>query len=261
MWGGLELIDKAELIQPIKALQAQGGEFIIATGGALGPYLEHLCGTSDDLVRAYKKALDTVGTNHLDVDVEAPINNDLVNQALAKLQQERPNTTVSYTLMIQGEDYGLTPSLGVDVLKSAKANGVRVDIVNAMTMEFGANGEKPWGESVIGAAESVLRQMKTEVWPEKSEAELRKMLGVTPMIGRNFNGKVFQTSDARTVVDWANRNQIGLLSFWSSGRDNGGCPDNSVSPYCSGTTQNEFEFTQIFQGFTGGNTQESSSCQ
>lgn len=101
-------------------------------GGALGPYLEHLCGTAAELAEAYKIVLDTVGTNHLDVDVEAPVNLDIMNQALRMVQQERPNTTVSFTLMIQGEDYGLTPALGVDVLNHAVRTGVRVDTVNAM---------------------------------------------------------------------------------------------------------------------------------
>jgi len=248
MWGGQVAIDDAEILAPIKALQAQGGEFVIATGGAMGPYLEHLCGTVDDLANAYKKVLDVVGTTHLDIDVEAPINNDVVNQALAKVQRERPDTTVSYTLMIQGEDYGLTPSLGVDVLKSAVANGVNIDIVNAMTMEFGGTSST-WGETVIGAAESTLKQMK-DIFPGKSDAQLKKMLGVTPMIGRNYNGRVLETSDARRVVQWANDNHIGLLAFWSSGRDNP-CPGQGVSPYCSSTTQETFEFTRIFQEFRG----------
>jgi chitinase len=249
MWGAERDIDDPEIIEQLRAIQAQGGQFVVATGGALGPYLEHMCGTVDSLLEAYKKVLDVVQTPHLDIDVEAPINLDIMNGALAKLQQERPETTVSFTLMIQGEDYGLTPALGVDVLVSAKNHGVRVDLVNAMTMEFG--GTSPtWGETVVGAAESVLRQMKEEIWPEKSEAELVKMLGVTPMIGRNFNGRVLETSDARYVVNWANTRGIGHLSFWSSARDNGGCP-GSVSPYCSGAVQSQFEFTQIFQQFTG----------
>ncbi|CAL8143223.1 unnamed protein product [Orchesella dallaii] len=247
VWGGQYDINDTTILDPIKAVQQMGGEMIIATGGALGPYLEHLCTTVDDLATAYKKALDAVGTNHLDVDVETTVNLDLMNQALAKVQQERPSVTVSFTLMIQGEDYGLTPALGVDLLKNAKQNGVRVDIVNAMTMEF-PKMSPDFGDAVINAATMVLGQMK-EIWPEKSDAELKQMLGVTPMIGRNFNGNVFEVAHARKLVDWGNANGIGLLAFWSIERDNGGCP-GSVSPYCSGaSSQQDYEFTQIFQGF------------
>jgi len=71
------------------------------------------------------------------------------------------------------------------------------------------------------------------------------------MIGRNFNGKVFETRHGRQLVDWGNAENIAHLSFWSIGRDNGDCPDGTLSPYCSGTTQGPQEFTNIFQGFRG----------
>jgi len=105
-----------------------------------------------------------------------------------------------------------------------------------------------WGDSVINAAIATLGQMKG-IWPEKSEEELKSMLGVTPMIGRNFNGKVFETHHGTKLVNWANENSIAHLSFWSIGRDNGDCPGGTLSPYCSGTTQGPQEFTKIFQGF------------
>jgi hypothetical protein len=249
-WGGTVPLDEPRIINEVRALKAMGGDVIVATGGAMGPYLETICGSQGALATAYRKILDTVGTSHLDVDVEASIPTDMVNKALAQVQRERPGTTVSYTLMVQGDDYGLTPALGVDVLKNAKANGVNVTIVNPMTMEFGSSRAN-WGDAVIAAANSTLRQMKTEIWPEKSDAALRRMLGVTPMIGRNFNGRVFDQSHARQLVDWATGNAIGLLAFWSVGRDNGGCPGGGVSPTCSSISQSQYEFTNIFTGFGG----------
>jgi len=245
-WAVQYALDDPIMLNPIKEVQRKGGEMILAFGGALGNYLEHLCPTVESLANAYKIALDTVGSKHLDIDVEAPINLDVVNGALAMVQRERPDVTVSYTLMVQADDYGLNPALGVDTLVSAKRLGVRVDIVNAMTMEF-PSFKDSWGDAVIAAANATLYQMK-EIWPEKSIPELKKMLGVTPMIGRNFNGKRFEVQHGRQLVEWANANQIGHLSFWSAGRDNGGC-DGQVSPTCSGVPQEDFEFTRIFQGF------------
>jgi hypothetical protein len=98
-----------------------------------------------------------------------------MNQALAMVQQERPDVTVSFTLMVQGEDYGLTLPLGVDVLVNAKKNNVRVDLVNAMAMEY-PKMSATWGESIVNVANATLYQMK-EIWPEKSETELKQMLG------------------------------------------------------------------------------------
>lgn len=178
----------------------------------VGPYLEHSCKSVESLATAYLKILDTVNTTHLDIDVEAPIDFTLVNKALASVQNQRRNTSVSFTLMVQAEDYGLNPQLGLRMIESAKENGVRVDVVNPMTMEFG--GPSPdYGDQIIGAAKSVIKQMKG-VWPDKSDGEIKRSLGVTPMIGRNFNKKVFETKHARRLVEWANNNHIGFLSFW-----------------------------------------------
>ncbi|RZQ60378.1 chitinase [Amycolatopsis suaedae] len=245
-WGGTIPIDDSRIVNDVRALKSAGGEVVVATGGAAGPYLEHVCGTADALLAAYRKVLDTVGSNHLDVDVEATIPHDMVNTALARLQAER-GTSVSYTMRVQGDDYGMDP-YSITVLRSAAAKGVEVQ-VNPMTMEFGTSRAN-WGDAVIAAAESSLRQLK-EIWPNRSDAQLKRMLGVTPMIGRNFNGKIFDQSHARKLVQWAGANRIGFLAFWSVGRDNGGCPGGGVSPTCSSIPQSTYEFTKIFAGYTG----------
>lgn len=50
---------------------------------------------------------------------EASVPVDNMNSALKILQGEMPDLTISYTMMIQGDDYGLTDALGVEVLKNA----------------------------------------------------------------------------------------------------------------------------------------------
>ena len=170
-----------------------------------------------------------------------------MNTALKILQSEMPEVTVSFTLMTQGDDYGLTDALGVKVLKNAEEYGVIIDVVNAMTMEFGTKLTS-WGDAVIVAAESTHNQMK-QIWTSKSDEELYAMLGVTPMIGRNFNGRIFQLDHARQLVKWAKTKKVGLLAFWSLGRDNGACPDKKISPNCSSIAQNKLEFTKIFQEY------------
>ncbi|MBW4716565.1 cellulose binding domain-containing protein [Saccharothrix obliqua] len=244
-WGGTIPLNDSRIINDVKALKALGGDVIVATGGAAGPYLEYTCSTADALVGAYKKVLDAVGSNHLDVDVEASIPHDLVNTALKKLQTER-GTAISYTMRVQGDDYGMDP-YSVQILQNAAAKGLTV-LVNPMTMEFGSS-RADWGDAVIAAAEASLRQMK-QIWPGKSDAELKRLLGVTPMIGRNFNGKIFTQAHANKLVSWANSNRIGLLGFWSVGRDNGSCPGGGISPTCSSIAQSQYEFTNIFKGFT-----------
>jgi len=70
----------------------------------LGPYLEHVCKNPQELTAAYLRVLDVVGTNHLDLDVETGIDFNMMNVALAEIQRQRPNVTISYTLMVQAED-------------------------------------------------------------------------------------------------------------------------------------------------------------
>ncbi|MFI6793545.1 carbohydrate binding domain-containing protein [Nonomuraea sp. NPDC050383] len=244
-WGGTIPLADPRIIGDVKALQAQGGQVVVASGGAMGPYLEHTCGSTAALLAAYKKVLDTVGTNHLDVDVEASIDVAKVNTALRQLQAER-GTTVRYTLRVQGQDYGVDP-FSLQILQDAAARGLEV-VVNPMLMNFGHTGD--WGDAMISAAQATLAQMRT-VWPSRSDAQLRRMLGVTPMIGRNDTGMTTTQADARELRDWANANHIGFMGFWSAGRDNGGCPGGGVSPTCSGIAQSAYEFTGIFKGFTG----------
>lgn len=244
-WGGSIPVDDSRIVGEVNDLEDLGGDVIVATGGAAGPYLESVCGSADALLAAYERVLDAVGSNHLDVDVEASIPSDTVNTALARLQAER-GTSVTYTLRMQSDTYGLTPA-AVALLDNAKEHGVSV-MVNPMTMDYPTSGGTQ-GDSAINAAHAVLEQMAT-IWPDTSTADLKSMLSITPMIGVNDTGQVFTTADAHTLVDWANANHIGRLGFWSAGRDNGGCPGD-VSPTCSGVKQSDYEFTSIFQGFTG----------
>jgi chitinase len=80
---------------------------------------------------------------------------------------------------------------------------------------------------------------------------LSARIGITPMIGVNDSaGETFTLDDAQVVLNYAqaNSNAVGLLAFWSVGRDNGSC-SRTVSPTCSGIKQNDWEFTRIFQKF------------
>jgi len=247
-WGGTIDLHDARITQQIADLRALGGDVAVSFGGALGPYLQQTCPSQSAQVGAIETVIDAFHLKRIDFDIEASVPLDTMNKAIAQVQRERAGTVVSYTLMVQGDDYGLTPALGVDLLNNAKSNGVDVGIVNPMTMDFGSS--KEWGDAVISAANATLGQM-AQIWPEKTSSALHRMLGVTPMIGRNDTGPIFSIADGQKLVSWANTNHIGSLGFWSVGRDNGGCPGGPVSPTCSSISQSQYQFTSIFGGFTG----------
>ncbi len=244
-WGGTVALNDSRIISDVQALKARGGSVIVATGGAMGPYLEHVCSTADSLYNAYVAVLDAVGSNSIDVDVEATIPTAVVNTALKRLQDTR-GTTVSYTMRIQGQDYGMDP-FSVSVLQDAAARGVIV-LVNPMLMNFGYTGN--WGDAMVAASNATLGQMRA-IWPSKSDAQLKALLGLTPMIGRNDTGMTTTQADARKVLDYARANHVGRVAFWSAGRDNGSCPGGGVSPTCSGISQANWEFTNLFKAYTG----------
>jgi hypothetical protein len=247
-WGGTIDLHDARITQQIADLRALGGDVAVSFGGALGPYIQQVCASQAAQVGAIETVIDAFHLKRIDFDIEASVPIDTMNKAIAQVQRERAGTVVSYTLMVQSDDFGLTPALGVDLLNNAKANGVNVGIVNPMTMDFGSSRE--WGDAVIAASQATLGQM-AQIWPEKDSATLHRMLGVTPMIGRNDTGPIFSLADGQKLVGWANTNHIGSLGFWSVGRDNGGCPGGPVSPTCSSIQQSQYQFTSIFGGFTG----------
>jgi hypothetical protein len=244
-WGGTIPLNDPRVIGEVNDLKSVGGDVTVATGGAMGPYLENTCGSSSALLAAYEKAHDAVGSNRIDVDVEASIPIAQVNTALEQLQRTR-GTAVTYTLRVQGQDYGVDP-FSVQILQDAASRGLNVT-VNPMLMDFGYTGS--WGDALVAAANATLGQMR-QIWPGKSDADLKRMLGLTPMIGKNDTGPTTTQDVARQLLDYAQTNHVGYIGFWSVGRDNGGCPNGSVSPTCSGIAQSTYEFTDIFTAFTG----------
>jgi hypothetical protein len=247
-WGGTIALTDSRIIGEINALRALGGDVAVSFGGAQGPYLETTCSSSAQLAAAYEKVIDTLKITHIDFDVEAATNTDMVNTAIAQVQRDRPGTVVSYTLEVQAATFGLNPALGTTVLQNAVSHGVQVGIVNPMTMDFAPDGD--WGTSVIEAAQATEGQMAS-IFPGKTTSQLFAMLGVTPMIGHNDTGPIYTIADAQQLLSFAQSNHIGRLAFWSEGRDNGGCPNGGVSPTCSGIAQSTFQFTSIFHAFTG----------
>lgn len=244
-WGGTIPLNDARVIGEVNDLKGVGGDVTVATGGAAGPYLENTCGSTAALLSAYERVLDAVGSNRLDVDVEASIPVAQVNAALKQLQDAR-GTAITYTLRVQGQDYGVDP-FSVQILQDAASRGLNVT-VNPMLMDFGYTGD--WGSALVSAANATLGQMR-QIWPGKNDADLKSTLGLTPMIGKNDTGPTTTQAVAQQLLSYAQSNHVGYLGFWSVGRDNGGCPNGTVSPTCSGIGQSTYEFTNIFKGFTG----------
>ncbi|MGF1427995.1 chitinase [Kitasatospora sp. LaBMicrA B282] len=233
----------------IAELRAHGGDVIASLGGGGGREPALSCRSSDALTAAYRRVVDTLGLRRLDFDVEGKAlqdsrSIDLRNAALAELQHEyaalgRP-LAVQYTL--PSNPWGLSDD-GLRLLRNARAHGVAVDLVNAMTMDYGP--DLAMGDAAVRAAGDLEQQLAV-IWPERTDAQLWAMTGNTPMIGTNDAvNEVFTEQDARQLAAFADEKGIRLLSYWSLGRDHP-CATGEKSPTtCTGVSQQPWAFTRI----------------
>ncbi|NLV11241.1 PKD domain-containing protein [Halomicrobium mukohataei] len=243
-WGGEvdQLVGEAGLKSEFQAYQDQGGTIIISFGGAVGTMIAQDTTDIEKIKSEYQSVIDTYGVTHLDFDIESVDEAavDRRNQALAELQSENPDLKVSYTLRCRTT--GLTEH-GTYVVENARDNGVDVQYVNVMTMNYG--WVRPSASTVKDTANGTHEDLLS-IFSDLSSDEAWSMVGITPMIGENNVGGQHRPEDAEEVVSFVEDKGIGLVSFWSLDRDNGDCPDGTVSGKCSGIEQSAYEFAGIY---------------
>jgi hypothetical protein len=233
----------------VKKIRAAGGDVKISFGGASGIDLAQACTSASALAAQYDAVIKAYALKYIDMDIEGaavadPTSVNRRSQALAMAQHSNSGLKVSLTLPVLPS--GLT-SDGVAVLTSAKKAGVSVNLVNIMAMDYGsANGDM--GKAAIAAARATEAQVKSVFGV--SDATAWKMIGVTPMLGRNdTSGETFSQANAKALVAFAKQMHIGMLSFWELGRDANAC--NGALFKCTNVPQKPFDFAKIFAGFTG----------
>jgi Cellulose binding domain/Glycosyl hydrolases family 18 len=232
----------------IGAIRAAGGDVKVSFGGATGVELAQACTSTTALQAEYQAVVDAYKLKYIDLDIEGAASADTASinrrsTALAALQKANPGLKISLTLPVLPE--GLTGD-GLNVVKSAKSAGVDLDLVNIMAMDYGRSGQD-YGDLAIQAVKSTKDQIKAIYG--NSDAAAFKMVGVTPMIGKNDDNGTFSQSDAKDLVAFANTNHLGFVSFWEMQRDKNAC--NGALFQCTNVTQTAFEFSKIFAGFKG----------
>jgi hypothetical protein len=259
-WGGVgatvandTLPNGTTILSLVQGIRGAGGDVIISFGGASGTELALGCTTVTSLRAAYQSVLNKYSVNastpvRLDFDIEGGAATDQAsitrrNQALVGLKSANPGLVISYTLPVLPT--GLVQS-GVNVLNSVRADGLSLDVVNVMAMDYGPANDNggQMGLNAQLAASNTRNQVLA--------AGLNATIGVTPMIGVNdVATEIFQLSDAQMLLNFAQANSyISRLSMWSVARDNGSCPNQGfASPVCSGIAQSNWAFARIFEPF------------
>jgi chitinase len=221
----------------ISAIQAAGGNVIISFGGAGATVLDQTCTNVSQLTAAYQNVVNSTGVTRLDFDIEDSALADTAattrrDQALAALQRQDPSVQVDFTLAVAPN--GLPTGGGSEyaLLQDAKNQGVRVSVVNIMTMDFGA------GSNDLADAESAAQGTANQLAGLYgiSTSAAYAMMGLTPIAGTNDDGTFFSTSDASSLESFAASNGIAELSFWE------------IDGYDKGTG---YQYSSIFNRITG----------
>lgn len=232
------------------------------------------CTTASALTSALQTVIDQYGPNpanntiYLDFNVEGNAVNtdasngptrtrtdgvdsvDLRNQALTALVANNPGITINISYTMGVYETGGLPADQISVLQNALDNSTPVAVMNIMTFDFG-----PGAPIAPGSYGPVVENLANQTLTQLSEPPLSALgaqLGITLMIGANDSpGEVFGLSDAQAVTTFATPNaNITRLSFWSVGRDNGGCPgSNQDQNTCSGIAQFQWDFSHTCEAF------------
>lgn len=251
-WGGVTDLTGDGVAAQIGALRAKGGDVRVSFGGASGSELATTCSSADALAAAYGKAIDAFKLTKVDFDIEGgALPNTAANtrraRAIAELQAQHPGLDVSFTLPVMPE--GLTQD-GVNLLADAKSNGVRIDTVNIMAMDYGASYSGDMGTYAEQAATATQAQVKSVLG--RSDSAAWKTVAVTPMIGVNdVSSEVFKVEDAGQLVDFAKSKGLGGLSMWSATRDKqcDGGTKPTADATCSSIIQDKSAFSKAFGAF------------
>jgi chitinase len=200
----------------VKQLQSAGGNVIISFGGAEGGELAIPCTNVTSLTAAYRNVLNTYpGVKRLDFDIEGgtlgnKTANARRNQVLAALQKADPSIEVDFT--VQVEPTGM-PGDVLAMLKDAVAKGVKISVVNLMTMDYYDPQHRSNLTNSISAANGAHGQL-SQLFPGLSSAQLWNKLGFTIIAGKNDDGTPFSQTDAATFENFAAGKGAQELSFW-----------------------------------------------
>ncbi|GAA2103083.1 glycosyl hydrolase family 18 protein [Kitasatospora saccharophila] len=255
-------VDEApRFTEDIGRLRAAGGDAVLSFGGyaadRAGTEIADSCTDAGAVATAFQNVVLSYGVSRIDLDVEDASLADSAgidrrNKAI-KLTEDWAASTgrgLQFSYTLPTTPAGLTPG-GLAVLQNALCNGARIDVVNLLTFDYRDGPRHDMAADTRTAAQGLHDQLQ-RLYPARTDAQLWGSIGITEMIGVDHYGpaETFGTADAAAVESWAEDRGIGTLSFRSLQRDNGGCPGTAGSDSCSGTAQDNWQFSRAFQPFT-----------
>jgi hypothetical protein len=193
-----------------------GKRIVLSFGGQSGTELARALTDPRQIADAYVQAAKTYNAVRLDFDIEGGSiqERDTVsrrNTALKAVQQRLPGVPLQYTLPVMPS--GLDP-WAVALLKDAKDQGVALDCVNVMAMDYGDSFAGDMGTYAVQAATATRKQL--------DDLGLKTVgVGITPMTLKNdVEVEVFSLKNAKKLVSFARKTPwVRFIGYWSADRD------------------------------------------
>lgn len=262
-WDG----DTTEPIAPssygadIADIQAHGGNVIPSFGGysadTTNTDIADSCTSVPDIAKVYESLITTYNVPRIDLDVEADslTNTAGINRrneaiALTEAWAAAHHRQIQFSYTLPTFATGL-PAAELGVLQNAVADGARISTVNLLTFDYYYGTQQDMVADTEGAADGLFSQLQT-LYPTTPARQLWHMIGITEMPGIDDFGpdETFSTANALTILNWAQHQGLGLISFWALQRDNGGCVGTKGAGTCSGVSQPTWYFSHVFEHFT-----------
>jgi hypothetical protein len=262
-WDGdtTEPIAAASYGADIAAIQARGGNVIPSFGGYTADTTDtdiaDSCTSVPAIAAVYESLITTYHVPRIDLDVEgdsvtntAGINRRNEAIVLTEAWAAAHHHRIQFSYTLPTFPTGLAAS-GLAVLQNAVADGAVISTVNLLTFDYYLGTAQDMVADTETAAAGLYGQLQT-LYPAASSRQLWHMIGITEMPGIDDYGpdETFSTTNAVTILRWAQQQGIGMISFWALQRDNGGCPGTQGAGTCSGVTQPDWYFSHVFEHFT-----------
>jgi chitinase len=235
----------------ITAAQHKGVKVVVSFGGAAQTELALSCTGVKRLTAAYRSVIHRFSVTHVDFDIEGPQLTDhasIVRRFHAIHALERRDHHLVVSLTVPSAVHGMRAQDDPHVLallRQAKSEHVRVDLVNLMTMDYFDGRHHEMGKAAITAVRAARHQLR-RIWPHAGY----QRLGITPMLGVNDDPtERFTLADAKKVAAFAKHHHVGRTAFWALGRDRACAqPQSQASDACSGVAQHPLAFTRSMLG-------------
>lgn len=255
-WGGYYSLSKKGgenssqyqgIVQSLTNLRAKGGDFTISIGGQIGNAPWVVTQNINALANFYLDIIGTYELKRLDLDIEMSNQDEdqnIINAQAIKKVQNKTGVEITLTIPIMPSGW---EEKQIKLINAYLDAGVDITCINSMTMCYGTGvyENEDYGTASVRAITNSISQLKTiyaNHGYQLTDDQAYLKTGATMSIGYESNlYPVFTTEMAHTIVEDAKRNNYGLVSMWSMGRD--------AMLESNSAIKNQFTYSKILQEY------------